>query len=563
VSSDPTAPAAPAGPADGGGRRTDPGKREAERGGLSTVGQIATAAATIGGVAAAGVIWHQQVSNAIFGNTTTAAQQAAAQQAAAAQPAPTAPVAPAPPVPVDAPDESMDAFDAPPPGGGGGGGGHGGGAAAPAMARSAPTQAGPSVSQSTTTTSGGQASTSPSAPPDRPTGPSRVDPPAPSRVDPPAAPAGSSPATGISTQDLTPTPTPPADQEPSGVRPDPRPPSPDADATATPDPAPPTPTPDAPVVNPEFEATRATLAANLAGWEAPDGADPAEASALRDRLAALIDRFQPRPGQTAEDAVAELRDQVDLHIDNYVQGERIDALIEAQKADDAEEAAAAAAVDPAPAPPLVMTAPVPDLTDTIRPQLVDVFDEDAGLAPAAPIDPSGFPAGGGPKVAPVDPTLVDPVTGEGMDPVGVDPSDDDEGDALPADAGTPVVAPLPTADDGSADGPPLISLTDDALGVDQVTADVAAPSTVDPLLHAPIPGQDDDDDDDADSGADLDADPGAVTGPDDDLYSLPSDDPLAADPLGVDQDDPLSSGDFGDDTDDDGYQAPDDLDDLS
>lgn len=502
MSSDSSAPAAPAGPADGGGRRTDPGTHDAERAGLSAAGQIATAAGLIGGVAGAGVLWHKQVTDAIFGRDEAGAQAPAPEAAPAA-------AAPPPPVAVDDGDDSMDAFDAPSPSRGGGRAGGAG--------QSAGNSGDPSAGQvATPGISGGQASTSSSALPDRPTTPARADP--------PAGPARPNPTTGISTQDIIATPVPTADPVPSGSRPDPRVPDPVADTSApTPAPAPAAPAPDV-QVNQAFEATRSTLAANLAAWEAPEGADPAEAAALRDRLAALIDRFQPGLGQAAEDAVAELRDEVDLHIDNYLQGERIDALIEAQKADDAAEAAEAAE---AAAPPLVMTAPAPDIKDTIRPQLVDVFDEDAGIAPAASTGPSGFPAGGGPKVAPMDPTMVDPITGEGMGPV------------------------------GPSDTPPLISLTDDALGLDQVTADVAASAAVDPVLNAPIPGSDDDGG--TDPGADLDPDPGAATDPDDDTWAIPSDDPLEVDPLDVDLGDPLSSGDFGDDVDDSGYQAPDDV----
>ena len=46
--------------------------------------------------------------------------------------------------------------------------------------------------------------------------------------------------------------------------------------------------------------------------------DPAEVAALRERLSGLIERFEPRPGQSTRDAVAELRDEFDLRIDDRV-----------------------------------------------------------------------------------------------------------------------------------------------------------------------------------------------------------------------------------------------------
>ena len=88
--------------------------------------------------------------------------------------------------------------------------------------------------------------------------------------------------------------------------------------------------------NREFEATHTALAAKLADWQPPEGSDPAEVAALQERLAGFIEeRYQPRPGQSAQEAVAELHDDFELRIDSYVQSERIDALVEAEQAEQA------------------------------------------------------------------------------------------------------------------------------------------------------------------------------------------------------------------------------------
>jgi hypothetical protein len=86
----------------------------------------------------------------------------------------------------------------------------------------------------------------------------------------------------------------------------------------------------APPVDPAFETARDQIAQRLETWQPPEGADPAEAAALKARLAALVDRFQPQPGQSTEDAIAALRDEFELRVDTFVQGERVDALVDEQ-----------------------------------------------------------------------------------------------------------------------------------------------------------------------------------------------------------------------------------------
>jgi actin-like ATPase involved in cell morphogenesis len=86
-----------------------------------------------------------------------------------------------------------------------------------------------------------------------------------------------------------------------------------------------------PTVDPAFVTARDQLRTRLADWKPPDGADPAEVTELRQRLDGLIDRYQPRQGQTTADAIAELRDEFALRIDDFTQDQKIDALIEAQQ----------------------------------------------------------------------------------------------------------------------------------------------------------------------------------------------------------------------------------------
>ena len=60
----------------------------------------------------------------------------------------------------------------------------------------------------------------------------------------------------------------------------------------------------------------------------PEGADETEVAELRARLDGLLDRYEPRPGQSIDDAIAELRDEFEVRIENFTQDQQIDALIE-------------------------------------------------------------------------------------------------------------------------------------------------------------------------------------------------------------------------------------------
>jgi hypothetical protein len=80
--------------------------------------------------------------------------------------------------------------------------------------------------------------------------------------------------------------------------------------------------------DPAFEAARQQLHERLDAWTPPEGADETEVAELRARLDGLLDRYEPRPGQSVDDAIAELRDEFELRIDNFTQDQQIDALVE-------------------------------------------------------------------------------------------------------------------------------------------------------------------------------------------------------------------------------------------
>lgn len=243
----PPAPGAgspPAPPRSGAGqaeRRTSAAAGKKEESGLSSIGKVAAGVAAAGAATAAGLLWHEDVTNAL-GITDDAPDDTladAAADVAAAVPA----------------EESLDAFEAAAApaggsgGGGGGGGSGGGGGGGRAFAPPRPRQQRPDADD------GDNGASGPFAPPQ----------------------AGS------------------AAPLPAG-----------------------------------FADAQDELRQRLENWQPPEGADPAEAAELRDRLEAMVNRFQPRPGQSTEDAIAELRDEFDVRIDNFVQDVKLDVIAEAQ-----------------------------------------------------------------------------------------------------------------------------------------------------------------------------------------------------------------------------------------
>ncbi len=97
----------------------------------------------------------------------------------------------------------------------------------------------------------------------------------------------------------------------------------------------------------ELEAVKATLLERLTEWEPPAGADPAEVTELRERLAGLIERHQIVPGQSTDDAIESLRDEFALRVDDFTQDVKLDTLIEESESRSASEQALGDEVDSA------------------------------------------------------------------------------------------------------------------------------------------------------------------------------------------------------------------------
>ena len=93
-------------------------------------------------------------------------------------------------------------------------------------------------------------------------------------------------------------------------------------------------------VDARFEDARDTLLERLESFS-PAGADPEDAAEFREELQDSISRFEPRPGQSTDDALAELRDDFDRRVEDFTQDQKIDALISEAERDNAEEAAPA------------------------------------------------------------------------------------------------------------------------------------------------------------------------------------------------------------------------------
>ena len=142
-------------------------------------------------------------------------------------------------------------------------------------------------------------------------------------------------------------------------------------------------------LDPAFEAARDRIAANLDHWTPPDGADPQEAAALKAHLADMVDNFQPRPGQSVDDAIAELRDDFEVRVQNFTQEERLDQLEEDQDREDLKDQIADAVDDD----PMTGTMPTGDDTDD-RDDLIDqirdaVDGDDDPLTGTMPTDDRG------------------------------------------------------------------------------------------------------------------------------------------------------------------------------
>ena len=161
--------------------------------------------------------------------------------------------------------------------------------------------------------------------------------------------------------------------------------------------APPAPrAPEAPAADvgpdPAFESARATLLDRIENLDLGEGVDPAATTALKDELRGTVDRFEPTPGQSAEEALANLRAQYDERVQDFTQDQKIEALIEEQLADDEAEAAAETAdpttTDPTTTDPTTTDPTTPDPAVTLPP-----FVADSDLI--KPIDTRPIDDGGG------------------------------------------------------------------------------------------------------------------------------------------------------------------------
>lgn len=157
-------------------------------------------------------------------------------------------------------------------------------------------------------------------------------------------------------------------------------------AAAASQPVAPVPQAAAPPVDAAFETARATLLERLEHFEAPAGTSPEDAQQLRQELIDAVERFDPAPGQTTQEALAELRDDYDRRVEDFTQDQKIDALIqEAQRDNEADAAAAAATPAAADTPPVVpVDAAVEDEADgpaddvsPVDPDALEPTDDDA------------------------------------------------------------------------------------------------------------------------------------------------------------------------------------------
>ena len=94
-----------------------------------------------------------------------------------------------------------------------------------------------------------------------------------------------------------------------------------------------------PSVDAEFETARATLLERLEHFEAPAGTSPEDAQQLRQELIDAVERFDPAPGQTTQEALTELRDDYDRRVQDFTQDQKIDALIQEAQRDNETETA--------------------------------------------------------------------------------------------------------------------------------------------------------------------------------------------------------------------------------
>jgi actin-like ATPase involved in cell morphogenesis len=287
----------------------------------------------------------------------------------------------------------------------------------------------------------------------------------------------------------------------------------------------------------QVDALREQLRDRLADWQAPPGADPDAVAEMKSDLAGILDRFTPVPGQTADDALADLRARFNDRVKDFAQDEKLDAVIDELSAETAAPGAPATEV---PAGEGTGEIPAGDATDTTT----EASDADAPAGEASGEMPPGgatadMPAGEASGEMPPGGATAEMPAGEAATSAVHDPFDEMIGaDAAAISAvGDPssrggakdVAAPEPATEAPAASSSDGAAPLDDALGADMIVEAVGAPASAtaagDGDLHVPLP----------ETAVDLSAD--AVTMTSDDLglgLDAGAPDGLGAEATGVD-----------------------------
>ncbi len=93
-----------------------------------------------------------------------------------------------------------------------------------------------------------------------------------------------------------------------------------------------------------LDAVKGQLSQQLEGW-APEGVSPEQAAEVRAELLALVDRYEPAPGQTVDQAIEQLKFDMNQAAGDFADDLKIDALIEEQLDENQDQAALDAAVE--------------------------------------------------------------------------------------------------------------------------------------------------------------------------------------------------------------------------
>ena len=197
-----------------------------------------------------------------------------------------------------------------------------------------------------------------------------------------------------------------------------------------------------PSVDAEFETARATLLERLENFEAPAGTSPEDAQRLRQELTEAVERFDPAPGQTTQEALAEMRDEYDQRLQDFTQDQKIDALIQEAQRDNEADAATLA---------------------------------DADTPPAVPDGDAGLPDAGVPDDAPIDDGTTDDGTtddGTASESSVLIADHPDSAEPAPTDAGMPDAAPT----DEAIASESFVLIADPQERAEPATDDVADPA---------------------------------------------------------------------------------------